>query len=162
MNPEVISWWRSKQRGYEGEDCRAGACGPGPRGRRHARDGRWHAAPREGGDAFGVRRPLRFLTYKLDLDEKQAARIARVIDELKTERAQAAVDDRRTLSAFADAVAGSTFERARAGEAADRRVDSAKRLRDQVVKALEEIHGVLDDEQRETLAYLLRTGAIVI
>ena len=58
-----------------------------------------------GGGAFGVRRPLRFLAYKLELDERQVAELARILDELKTERAQAEVDRRRSLSAFADAVA---------------------------------------------------------
>src|SRR5947209_20584347 len=36
-----------------------------------------------GGGPFGVRRPLRFLAYKLGLDEKQVAELARVLDELK-------------------------------------------------------------------------------
>ena len=58
----------------------------------------------EGAGAFGVRRPLRFLAHKLDLDEKQVTALARILDELKTERAQAAVDDRRSLAEFADAV----------------------------------------------------------
>ena len=58
------------------------------------------------GGGFGVRRPLRFLAHKLDLDEKQVVQLARILDELKTERAQAAVDDRRTLAEFADALAG--------------------------------------------------------
>src|SRR5262245_10868149 len=52
---------------------------------------------------FGVRRPLRFLARKLDLDHSQMAELARILDELKIERAQADVDRRRTLSAFADA-----------------------------------------------------------
>jgi len=43
-----------------------------------------------GGGAFGVRRPLRFLAYKLELDERQVSELARILDELKTERAQAA------------------------------------------------------------------------
>ncbi|HSZ81269.1 MAG TPA: hypothetical protein VLA14_03255, partial [Polyangia bacterium] len=33
-----------------------------------------------GGGAFGVRRPLRFLAYKLELDERQVAALARVLD----------------------------------------------------------------------------------
>ena len=52
-------------------------------------------------EGFGVRRPLRLLAYKLELDHKQVEQLARILDELKTERAQAAVDDRRTLTAFA-------------------------------------------------------------
>ena len=71
-----------------------------------------------GGGAFGVRRPLRFLAYKLELDERQVAELARILDELKTERAQAEVDRRRSLSAFADAVAGDTFDDAQAKQAA--------------------------------------------
>jgi hypothetical protein len=54
-----------------------------------------------GGGAFGVRRPLRFLAYKLELNDAQVSELARILDELKTERAQAAVDHRRALSAFA-------------------------------------------------------------
>ena len=85
-----------------------------------------------GGGAFGVRRPLRFLAYKLELDERQVRELARILDELKTERAQAEVDRRRSLSAFADAVAGDTFDDARAKEAANQRVTTAERLRDAV------------------------------
>jgi hypothetical protein len=45
-----------------------------------------------GGDetagGFGVRRPLRFLAHRLELDEKQVAALAKVLDDLKIERAQ--------------------------------------------------------------------------
>jgi Spy/CpxP family protein refolding chaperone len=109
-----------------------------------------------------VRRPLRFLAYKLGLDEKQVAALARILDELKTERAQAEVDRRRTVSALADAVAGETFDEAKAGEGAKLRVTSAERLRDAVVKALQQIHTILDGEQRAKLAYLIRTGTLSI
>ena len=92
----------------------------------------------EGGEGgqFGVRRPLRFLAYKLGLDEKQVAELARVLDALKTERAQGAVDDRRTLADFADALSGETFDAAKAGAGGDRRVESARKLRDVVVRSL--------------------------
>jgi hypothetical protein len=109
-----------------------------------------------------VRRPLRFLAYKLELDDRQVPELARILDDLKTERAQAEVDRRRSLAAFADAVGGATFEEARAGEAGKLRVDSAERLRDAVTTALRKIHALLDDEQRAKLAYLIRTGTLVI
>jgi Spy/CpxP family protein refolding chaperone len=109
-----------------------------------------------------VRRPLRFLAYKLELDERQVAELARILDELKTERAQAEVDRRRTLSAFADAVGGESFDQARAKEAADLRVASAERLRDAVTKALARIHALLKNDQRERLAYLIRTGTLAL
>jgi Spy/CpxP family protein refolding chaperone len=116
----------------------------------------------EGGSSFGVRRPLRFLAYKLELDDRQVAELAKILDELKTERAQAEVDRRRTLSAFADAVGGASFDEARANEAGALRVESATKLRDAVVKALARIHALLEDEQREQLAYLIRTGTLTL
>src|SRR5579871_5676656 len=66
----------------------------------------WSGEEGFGGGGFGVRRPLRFLAHKLELDEKQIVQLARILDALKTERAQAAVDDRRALADFADALGG--------------------------------------------------------
>jgi Spy/CpxP family protein refolding chaperone len=109
-----------------------------------------------------VRRPLRFLAYKLELDDRQVAELARILNELKLERAQAEVDRRRTVAGFADAVAGESFDDAKAGEAGALRVGSAEKLRDAVTKALQQIHAVLDDDQRKRLAYLIRTGTLVI
>jgi Spy/CpxP family protein refolding chaperone len=127
--------------------------------------------PGQGGDAFegqpgvgsgwGVRRPLRFLAHKLDLDEKQVPELARILDELKIERAQAEVDDRRARAEFADAIQGESFDAARAGAAGARRVDSAARLRDALIRALTAIHALLKPEQRERFAYLVRTGVLL-
>lgn len=114
------------------------------------------------GGGFGVRRPLRFLAHKLDLDERQVAELARILDVLKTERAQAEVDRRRTLSVFADALSGETFDAAKAGEGGDLRVQSAQRLREAVLKALIQIHAMLNAEQRVRLGYLIRTGTLVV
>jgi len=130
--------------------------------------GPWHGGPPGGGDfdgdggGFGVRRPLRFLAWKLELEEEQIPKLAVILDELKTERAQASVDHRRSVAALADAVGGATFDAAKAKEAGDSRVKTAERLRDAVTTALEKIHAILDDEQRKNLAYLLRTGALGI
>jgi hypothetical protein len=157
-----------------GNGCGDGAalsCGPGggPRGWSGGGGG-WGPGGGGGGDdgegegfgggVFGVRRPLRFLAYKLELDERQVAELARVLDELKTERAQGEVDRRRSLTAFADAVGAEAFDEARAKEAGALRVATAERLRDAVVKALGRIHAILDGDQRERLAYLIRTGAL--
>ena len=114
------------------------------------------------GGGFGVRRPLRFLAHKLDLDERQVGELARILDELKTERAQAEVDRRRTLSAFADALSAAEFDTVKAGEGGDLRAKSAERVRDAVLKALRQIHAVLNADQRVRLAYLIRTGTLVI
>ncbi len=115
-----------------------------------------------GGGSFGVRRPLRFLAHKLELDEKQIADLAHVLSELKTERAQAAVDHRRTVAGFADVIAGEAFDEAKAGAVAAERVKSAERLRDALVQALGRIHGLLRADQRARFAYLVRTGALTL
>ena len=115
-----------------------------------------------GGGGLGVRRPLRFLVHKLRLDERQTTELARILNELKTERAQAEVDRRRTVAGFADAMAGDNFDTSRATEAGDLRVKSAERLRDAVVKALQQIHALLNPEQRARLAYLIRTGTLML
>jgi hypothetical protein len=177
MHPAMVSWWRARQGGGGGGcgDWAAASCGPGggPRGWGFGGgggDGSGFAGGGGGGGdgegfgggGFGVRRPLRFLAYKLELDEKQVGELARILDELKTERAQAEVDRRRTLSAFADAVGGATFDQARAKEAADLRVASAERLRDAVTGALSRIHALLDNDQRDRLAYLIRTGTLAL
>ena len=123
----------------------------------------------QGGDPFegqpgfggwGVRRPLRFLAHKLDLDQKQIAELARILDELKIERAQAEVDDRRARAEFAEAILGATFDAGKAGSAGERRVQSAARLRDALTRSLAAIHALLSPEQRERFAYLVRTGVL--
>ena len=113
------------------------------------------------GGAFGVRRPLRFLAFKLGLREEQVAELARILNDLKTERAQASVEDRRALSMLADAAAGESFDDALAKKAGSLREQEAARLAQAVVAALGSIHQLLDAEQRRRLAYLIRTGTVL-
>lgn len=168
MHPGFF-WHRRRHRHRHEEGAEAVGCGPcghggwgaggfGPPmfhfGGRHGED--------FGGGSFGVRRPLRFLAWKLELEQDQVAEFAKILNDLKTERAQAAVDTRRSTSALADAVAGEAFDEAQVIEAASVRVKTAEQLRDAVVKALGRMHAVLDAEQRERLAYLIRTGALSI
>ncbi|HXJ22411.1 MAG TPA: Spy/CpxP family protein refolding chaperone [Polyangia bacterium] len=167
MHGHMLShWWRAHH-GGEGHGCSPWSCSPpgrhwGGRGGQGEGDGDDGGGEGFGGGAFGVRRPLRFLAYKLELDERQVGELARVLDELKTERAQAEVDRRRSLSGFADAVGGSTFDAARAKEAADLRVATAERLRTAITGALGKLHALLDDDQRARLAYLIRTGVLAL
>jgi len=114
------------------------------------------------GVSFGVRRPLRFLAHKLELREDQVSELARILDEIKTERAQSAVDQRRAVSAFADAIESDSFDEARAAAGAEARVQSAQRLRTAVLEALRRLHKMLDPAQRARLAYLIRTGTLSI
>ncbi len=159
MHPRMMGWSHS----HHGCSPSIGCCMPsgyGP-GVRHYSGGE-HGGGEFGGGAFGVRRPLRFLAYRLQLDEEQVAALAVILNELKTERAQAAVDDRRTLTAFADAIAGETFDEAKSTEAATQRVKSAERLQATVARALGRIHALLGAEQRARIAYLIRTGALML
>lgn len=168
MHPGFMHWWREAQRQAQQSECR-----PGAGWAHHGRSHRGGPHPREehdayvamedgGGGSFGVRRPLRFMAHKLELDEKQVNELAAILDELKTERAQAAVDHRRSVGTFADALAAEAFDEAAARKAAELRVKSAERLREAVVKALARTHAMLDPEQRKQLAYLLRSGQLTI
>lgn len=162
--------------GFEGGPGGAGHHGPGPGWGPWAHGFGGHGPgggfgrgrggppwPQEGDDAgFGVRRPLRFLAWKLELEEAQVAELAIVLDELKTERAQAAVDQRRTTAALAESVAGSTFDDEKAKAAAHDRRNSTERTQIAVISALKKIHALLDEEQRKKLSYLLRTGQLAI
>jgi Spy/CpxP family protein refolding chaperone len=111
---------------------------------------------------LGVRRPLRFLAWKLELAPAQVAELATVLNDLKTERAQAAVDDRRALAMLADAIESETFGQDRAAEAARLRAASAERLELEVAGSLARIHALLEPAQRARLAYLLRTGTLAM
>ena len=184
MHPGMMAWWKWKQAvGGEGAGCGPEAGhgawpghehggrhrhGPGHHGHGHHGHGHEHGDVYAAGDSFdgedggnfGVRRPLRFLAHKLELDDKQVEELAHVLSELKTERAQAAVDHRRTVAGFADAIAGEAFDEAKVGAVAADRVKSAERLRDALVKALGQIHKLLRQDQRARFAYLIRTGAL--
>jgi Spy/CpxP family protein refolding chaperone len=140
-----------------------GHCGSGASWE-HARAG-FHASgfdPGDPGGGFGVRRPLRFLAHKLDLNESQLETFARALDELKTERAQAAVDQRRRVSTLAEALEHSDFDENKLREAGEQQEKSATQVRAAVESALRKMHAVLDGDQRKRLAYLLRAGVLSI
>ncbi len=167
MHPGFMHWWKEQQRQSQqgGASCGAG-CGPaygyGRQARRSREDVESWFAMEDGGGGFGVRRPLRFMAHRLELNESQVAELAAILDELKTERAQASVDHRRSVGSFADCLAGDAFDEDGAKSAAGARVKSAERLREAVVKALKRTHAMLDAEQRRQLAYLLRSGQLTI
>jgi Spy/CpxP family protein refolding chaperone len=142
------------------------ACGTGHHGcgdHAHGPDSEGaHASEELPAQIFGVRRPLRYMAHKLDLDDAQVQQLARILNDLKTERAQAAVFHQRTVSAFADALTSAEFDEAKATEGLDLRIEAAQRLREAVRKALRDTHAMLSPEQRERLAFLLRSGALTI
>ena len=176
----MIGWWKHAHRhGHRGHDPRAHGpgeggfearveCGPGARGPgwggRHGEPGEAFAGHDHDGHfgGFGVRRPLRFLAYKLELNEEQVEELASILNDLKTERAQGDVDLRRSTAVIAEAIAGETLDAAKLASATNDRVKSAERLRDAVVKAIGRIHTMLSPEQRSRFAYLIRTGVLSI
>ena len=115
-----------------------------------------------GAAGLGVRRPLRFLSWRLELSPEQTGSLARILERLKLERAQAALDARRAAADLADALEAGEFARARGEAAGELRAAAARRVEGAVGKALEELHALLDPEQRSQLAELIRTGAIRI
>ena len=173
-HPGMLSWWHARSRAACGQEV---GCGPqagpgfwhGAQGPDGAHEGHRHGGGHGGGDGddfggggLGVRRPLRFLAFKLDLEDAQVTELASILSELKTERAQSVVDQRRTTSALADAVAADSFDDTKVQAAAGERVKSTERVQVAVVVALRRIHALLKPEQRAKLAYLLRTGALSI
>jgi Spy/CpxP family protein refolding chaperone len=171
MYPGFMHWIKETQRQHaerHGRGCETSACcGPGGQWRhagstRDSDHGSYQAMEHDGGGSFGVRRPLRFMAHRLALRDEQVSELAAILDELKTERAQAAVDHRRSVGLIADALSGDTFDEQGAKAATGLRVTSAERLRDAVVKALARTHQMLDADQRKQLTYLLRSGLLTI
>jgi hypothetical protein len=114
------------------------------------------------GSGLGVRRPLRFLAWRLELSEPQTAALGRILERLKLDRAQAALDLRRAAADLADAVEAAEFPKPLAAGAADQRAAAARRVEEALARALEELHGLLEPAQRSRLADLIRSGQIRI
>jgi Spy/CpxP family protein refolding chaperone len=102
------------------------------------------------------------MAHKLDLDDDQIDILAGILNVLKTERAQARLDEQRSVAGIADAVAGDDFDTDTAVEALSLRVAAAERLKEEVLTTLQKTHEMLDPEQRKRLAYLLRSGQLTI
>jgi len=117
---------------------------------------------RHHGGSFGVRRPLRYLGYHLDLDDGQMRRIAAIFDRLKTEREQARLDEARTVTKVASLVTNPEASMDLFREALAPRVESAERMQLAVARAIQDIVSELDAEQREDFAYLLNSKTFVL
>lgn len=166
MHPGYLWYWKQRQRHdnscgptYASAWCETGTHRSGP-------EWTFHASSRQRGDSifgsggFGIRRPVRFLSERLDLSEKQVSQLARIVERIRIEREQAAVDLRRAAGQFADALEASDFLLDAAESAGQRRVDAAKSVQEVVSRSLQQLHELLDEDQRDELASLIRTGAI--
>ncbi len=120
---------------------------------RHARGG-------QGG--FGVRRPVRYLGYKLDLDDDQMRRVAAIMDALKTEREQARLDESRTVTEVASLVTKEGLSVDDLRSALAPRISSTEKLNLAVARAVQDIVELLDVEQRQEFAYLLNSKSFTL
>jgi ABC-type phosphate transport system auxiliary subunit len=102
------------------------------------------------------------LAHKLELTDEQVTKLATILAALKTERAQAEVDQRRRVAALADVFEVDVLDLERLQSAGQLQVDTAQRLKASVAQALQQIHAMLDEAQRKEFAYLLRTGVLSI
>lgn len=113
---------------------------------------------RHGG--FGVRRPLRYLSYHLDLDESQRRQLAASFERIKLEREQAELDKKKSDASLADEFIRSEVSVEELRQALAPRAQIDANLQTVVAKELFEIATMLDAEQREEFAHLLRTGVL--
>ncbi len=153
--------------GYDGDDASLGrdegrASGERSRSTWYAHRG--HRGRRgHGSGNFGVRRPLRYLSYQLDLDESQRRQVAAALDSVKIEREQMALDEKKMVSELADLVydaddAEHKLSTDTLKETLSTRVRASEQLQKRIAKALKQIVEVLDPDQRQEFAYLIRTG----
>jgi len=120
-------------------------------------ESRWH---HQGGRNFGVRRPLRYLAHRLDLDDSQIRKMASILNQLKTEREQAELDEKRTVAGMANLLADGTPTLDEIREVLSGRVKSAEHLQEETAKAVVAISNFLDDDQRDEFVNLLLTGSV--
>jgi len=121
-----------------------------------------HKGRRRRSGEFGARRPLRYLSYNLDLDESQRRQIATLLDQLKMDREQADLDEKKTVSELASLIGKTGVAVDDLKVALSPRVRSTENLQITIAKVLHQIVEVLDEDQREEFAYLLRSGAFRI
>ena len=113
-----------------------------------------------GTSGFGIRRPLRYLAYHLDLDDGQLRRVAAAFDRLKTEREQTRVDELRTANELGELVAEHSPGIDDVKAALQPRVSATERQQLAVARAVHDIAQVLDEEQRQQFVALLSSQTI--
>jgi Spy/CpxP family protein refolding chaperone len=114
------------------------------------------------GPMFGVRRPLRHLAWKLNLDEDQVRKLVDILDKLKTGYAQARLDRDRSTSDVAAVFSAAEFDTDRASAAFSMRTRATETLNQELLTAIRALFEMLNEEQRKEFAYLLRSGAFML
>ncbi len=117
----------------------------------------WHSGP-----MFGVRRPLRYLAWKLELSEEQTRALVEVLDRLKTAYGQSKLDRDRSTSDIASLFGAASFDADRIDVALEGRTNATRTLNGELSAALRRIFELLDENQRREFAYLLRSGGFTL
>ncbi len=87
-------------------------------------------------------------------------KVAAILDALKVEREQGSLDEKKTISELANIVTKGEVSIDELRDVLKPRIDSAGRLQLAVARAVLEMVEVLDEDQREEFAYLLRNGTV--
>lgn len=122
-------------------------------------ESRWH---RGRGASFGVRRPLRYLAHRLDLDENQVRRMAAVLNQLKTEREQASLDEKRTVANLAGLLTEGTPTLEDCKKQLSGRISAAEHMVEETAKAIVALSELLDEDQMAEFIDLLLTGEFTL
>ncbi|MCZ6711541.1 MAG: hypothetical protein O7B25_14355, partial [Gammaproteobacteria bacterium] len=85
--------------------------------------------------------------------------LAAILDGLKMEREQAKLDEKKTVAELASLVTRDDLSVEALRSALAPRLTSSENLQVSIAKGLHEIVQLLDADQRQEFAYLLRSGA---
>ena len=93
---------------------------------------------------------------------RERRRIAAALDRLKMEREQGKLDKKKTVSDLADLVTRENVSVDELRKALAPRLESTENLQMAIARAVQEIVAVLDADQREDIAHLLRSGVLYL
>ena len=125
------------------------------RGHGRGRKGFAGKRPGSGEGMFNVKRPLRFLIHKLDLDDDQAMVVADAFSDFRIEKAQAEVDRSRAKKLMVQAMSADEFDLDQAQSAVKAQVETSQQLHEAFLAAIQRIHAVLKPDQRTRFVFLI-------
>ena len=96
MYPGMLFWWQQSRRHIAAKQQDHAAAGGGPSSAWRGIEASSESCGEGSGGHFGVRRPLRFLAYKLQLDDRQVAEIR--VSWMSLDRARPSRRGRQTFA----------------------------------------------------------------
>jgi hypothetical protein len=118
------------------------------------RRARWARRLRRG----GARRGVRFLAARLGAAPEQESVLAAEAEALAEELSRTRADLASVRGELADLLAGPRLEAAQIASAIDARLERLGAVRSRLAQGLARVHSVLEPEQRERLAEMVRSG----